>query len=210
MARVSKHKNGRAPKISLRQPGQQLTDGTVLRGSTGATADPGDVRSNLGIVLGLLCLIAASAYLKKALEYPSTESLFPIVTGIPTLVLSIFYVLKETFNVVAYKGDKARKSQDSHNVQGDSLHGVRSRSTSRTTVIGFAVATLYVVMLGILGFVLDSLLAIVLVPLVLGESRRSVPYLLLAAIVLVIGISEILQLSGIQALPGGMIGVHLP
>lgn len=195
---------------------QEFADQTHDKAQTKGTVTPTETSSSehagLGIALGVMASVAVLAYDFKALHYSANESLFPVAIGIPTLGLAILYVATESAR--AFRAKHARRDRS----LADKDAGEFSEFTERTgeigrrraLAIGFAVIAGYVAFLTTLGFAIDSLLTIVGIPMLLGLPRRNVPYLLLTAVILVGGVEEILRLSGVVALPGGVFGAYLP
>lgn len=181
----------------------------------------------LGVFWALALVAGLSFYVVSLSNYPSDVTLFPRVISLPTLGLAVAYLVKELVNLrrnrrqMDVPSQKAIRSEITSG-SSDGLGPVeielsiepsrsdpsvsdREPAQVRVTGLGLAVglAVVYVVLLGVLGFAIDSVALIVGGPLLYGQPLRRAPVFLVAGVVFVIILSVLVHLSGVFPLPTG-------
>ena len=186
----------------------------------------------LSIIWGSVLVIVLIIYILRSQHYPSSVTLLPQIISIPTLILALAYLAKETALFVKNRkdsNDDAAPKQDG-NVKyptnetidlQDNEGLARSLTSGRSgqldpkvqgvgLCITIGLAALYIVLLSILGFVLDSIIFVAAVPILLGQPTRKVLVLLVFGSLLVVILSIVVQLSGVIPLPVGIFGARIP
>ena len=179
----------------------------------------------LSVIFAAVLVVILSLYDSRISHYPAGVTLFPRVIGLPTLVLAIAYLVKELVKLA--KSTQNLKSTDENSnapkvtvpvpsyeqpTATDSAEiPLRSRPVNTVTqirIVGLGVAVglavLYVAMLGLLGFLIDSIALVVGGPLVFGQPIRAVPVLLVAGTALAVILSVLIHLSGVIPLSTGI------
>lgn len=173
----------------------------------------------LGLVFALIVVVALSVYLVRAGRYHGSG--FTEVVAWPTLAAALGFLVQQIIGVwkrMALLGETRSGGLVGH-APGDHLRGeeasrVVQPSRGGVQPKGFFVAAClavgYVALLTSLGFVIDSLVLVALGPIACGQPLRRMPVVAVVGLVLVGVLAEVVRLSGVVPLPGGMFHIGVP
>lgn len=189
----------------------------------------------LSIIWGSVLVVALTIYVLHTLHYPSDVTLLPKVISVPTLILAVTYLAKETKLFLkkrkeghdgATPDDKsastlqnlpANEFTDFREDEGFSellKPAVGQKLHPKVQPVGLCITivlvTLYIGLLSLLGFVVDSIIFIAVVPILLGQPVRKIALLLFVGSLLVVILGILVQLSGVIPLPVGILGIRIP
>jgi hypothetical protein len=179
----------------------------------------------LGVIFAAVLVVILGLYDSRISHYPAGVTLFPRVIGLPTLVLAIAYLVKELVKL-AKSTQNLKSTAENSNVPKvtvplpsheqptakesvELLLGSRPINTvAQTRIVGLGLAVglavLYVALLGVVGFLIDSIALVVGGPLLFGQPIRAVPVLLVAGTALAVILSVLIHLSGVIPLSTGI------
>ncbi len=169
----------------------------------------------LGVIWAAVLVGIVGVYVSRIPRYPHNNS-FVTAIAYPTLGLTVLYLIMEIVKLRLQRAETERDaviSQYSSNIENSSAIFSREEHIKKVNIHGFGmalgVAVVYILLIPVLGFMLDSIILIVTTPILLGERLRRIPVLLLVGFCLVIVLHEIVRVSGIGVLPSRIFHVSV-
>ncbi len=153
----------------------------------------------LRVLWNLTVIAALAVYLAQTSNYPAQEVLFPRLVGYPVLALAVISLISE--GVGAWRHRPPTLSTGVRPEKDD------SRIFLANLIFGILAGIVYLVLWLPLGFILDTVLFLLLFPILLNHSRRQTPILAAIAIGMALLFSFLFHLGAGAILPRGLLNV---
>ncbi len=148
----------------------------------------------------LAVLAALGLYFGRFSRLPLQSTLFPRLVGYPVAALALASLGVEIFHLMYRTGG----------AEGGEPEALQARTRLSRLSLAAALGIVYLLLWEPLGFELDTVVFLLLVPLGLGQPLRRLPVLLVIAVATAVLFAALFHLGSGAILPSGALGVQWP